>query len=298
VKQGFEVIAIDNFDPYYDPERKERNLTWLRTKNNFTFEEIDIRNFESLEKLFKKHNIEQIVHLAAKAGVRRSIEIPLAYQSVNVEGTLNLLELSRINDIERFIFGSSSSVYGDRSSEPFSENDRTDKSVSPYAATKKAGEVLCYSYYHLYSLKMVCLRFFTVYGPRGRPDMAPFMFLDWISKGQTLTMYGDGSTSRDYTFVSDIVTGIVASLHAPLSYEIINLGRGEPILLRDFIQTIEEVVERKANIKQLPMNPGDVPHTLANIDKAKRLLDYHPRISVRDGMQEMYNWYQQEFNRY
>ncbi len=294
VNMNHEVIGIDNFDPYYDPNRKERNLSWLRSNDNFSLYKMDICDFESLEKLFKEHNIGQIIHLAAKAGVRKSIEIPLAYQAVNVQGTTNLLEFAKLNDIERFIFGSSSSVYGERSSGGFSEDDCTDKAVSPYAATKKAGEVLCYAYHHLYALKIVCLRFFTVYGPRGRPDMAPFKFLDWVTQGKEVTMFGDGLSSRDYTYVADIVSGIVASLQAPLDYEIINLGRGEPILLRDFIQTIEEIVGRKANIKQLPMNPGDVPHTLANVDKAKRLLGYQPQTSVREGMQEMYKWYKQE----
>jgi UDP-glucuronate 4-epimerase len=231
------------------------------------------------------------VHLAARAGVRPSIKDPVLYEQTNILGTLNLLELARDNKTSNFVFGSSSSVYGKNKNIPFCENDRTDNPISPYAATKKAGEVLCHTYHYLYNLNITCLRFFTVYGPRGRPDMAPYLFTDKIYRGEPITMFGDGKSKRDYTYIKDIVSGILAAVDANHSFEIINLGNSQTVELKKFINIIEELLKKKAVINQEEMPKGDVPVTYADLSKANKLLQYSPQTDIKQGMREFISWY-------
>jgi UDP-glucuronate 4-epimerase len=225
--------------------------------------------------------------------VRFSIQHPRLYEEVNVGGTLNVLEVARRYGVENLVFASTSSIYGSRQRVPFSEEDRVDWPVSPYAATKRACELLAYTYYHLHKLNFVALRFFTVYGPRGRPDMAPYLFTEAVFQGKELSMFGDGSSSRDYTYVDDVVKGVLAALDRPLGYEIINLGNNRTVLLRDFIALVEDLVGRKANVVQRPMPPGDVPRTCADIAKAQRLLGYSPRVPFEEGMARFVQWYRE-----
>ncbi len=277
---GKTVVGIDNFDPYYDPSIKMRNIQNNLDDDNYTFYRADIRKKSELEKIFEEHKIDTIIHLAARAGVRPSIQDPLLYEDVNIRGTLNLLEYSREYRIQRFVFGSSSSVYGINEKIPFSEDDPVERSISPYAASKRACEIFCYTYHHLYGISMVCLRFFTVYGPRQRPEMAIHKFTRLIDQGKEIDMYGNGTSRRDYTYVSDIVDGITATAHKKFGFEIINLGNSEVVELGDLIYLIEENLGKKARIRSLPEQPGDVPVTYADVSKAKRLLGYSPHVGI------------------
>jgi len=294
LERGDEVVCLDNFNDYYSPTRKRKNIAGFLGNPAYKLYEADIRDFETLERIFKAEVFDKIIHIAAMAGVRASIRNPLLYEEVNVKGTLNLLELSRRYGIGNFVFVSSSSVYGARSEAPFREDDPCDRPISPYAATKRAGELLAYTYHHLYDLNCTCLRLFTVYGPKGRPDMAPYLFTKWILEGQEVRRFGDGTSRRDYTYIDDIVSGIVAALDADLPYEIINLGNSQAVALNDFIALIERLVGRKARIKELPMQPGDVPFTCADISKARRLLGYDPKIPLEEGMRRFIDWYRRE----
>jgi len=294
------VICLDNFSTYYDPERKRRNIARnlnnkISNKNNFILIEGDICDRGLLEKIFRKYKISEIVHLAAQAGVRYSLENPYLYEKTNVEGTLNLLEEARKNNVKKFIFGSSSSVYGNSKKIPFNEEVIEDKPISIYAATKRAGELLCYTYHKIYGLNITCLRFFTVYGERGRPDMAPYIFVDSIFKGKEIKMFGDGTTKRDYTYVGDITDGIILALNNPLNkllpFEIINLGNGNPVMLMDFIRLVEKNLGKKANIKKYPIPPGDVDMTYADITKARTILGYNPKTSIEEGIKKFIDWY-------
>ncbi len=287
LKNGNDVIGIDNFNDYYNPEFKKGNVKGLKIK---LYNE-DIRNYDKVKKIFEENKIDKIVHLAAMVGVRPSIVNPFIYEEVNVRATLNLLELARIHKIKKFVFASSSSVYGDRDKVPFSENDATNSQISPYATTKKSGELLCHTYSSLYKLPTICLRFFTVYGPCGRPDMAPYKFVDKIAHGQEIEMYGDGSTKRDYTYVADIVSGVLNSIDFDSDYQIINLGCGSPVKLKDFIAAIERNLGKRAKIVQKEMQPGDVKQTYADISKAKRLLNYNPKIKIEEGIKIFCEWY-------
>ncbi|MEM4755593.1 MAG: GDP-mannose 4,6-dehydratase [Candidatus Woesearchaeota archaeon] len=268
------VIVVDNFNDYYDPKQKEENVKHNLKNKNYVLYRLDILDFEKLLAVCKKHPIDVIVHLAARAGVRPSIAQPRLYYEVNVLGTLNVLECARTCSIKQVIFASSSSVYGNRKKGPFKETDRVDTPISPYAATKKAGEELCYVYYHLYGINCTCLRFFTVYGPRGRPDMAPYLFTKAIEEGKPITVYGDGSSKRDYTPIQAVVEGVLAAIDKTLGYEIIHLGNGKPITLNQFIAQIEQRVGKKAIKKYMPVQPGDVELTHASIAKAKKLLGW------------------------
>jgi UDP-glucuronate 4-epimerase len=292
--RGDEVIGVDNFNDYYDPARKRKNVAPSEGHPRYRLYEGDIRDAEMLEALFIAEQPEKVIHIAAMAGVRYSIQNPELYESVNVRGLLNTLEVTRRHKVGNFVFASSSSVYGANSPVPFREDALGDRPVSPYAATKRAGELLCYTYHHLYSLPCTCLRFFTVYGPRGRPDMAPYLFTRWVSNGEPLKMFGDGTTYRDYTYIDDIVAGVVAALDADLPYEIINLGNSQTVMLRDFIALVEELVGRKANIVRLPPQPGDVPRTCADVSKARRLLGYDPKTPFAEGMARFVKWYWHE----
>ncbi len=291
IHEKHQVTIIDNFDPFYDPLIKRKNLQSLIGNPDFNLLEVDICDNEKLNQWFPKE-IDAIVHLAAKAGVRPSISDPISYQETNVVGTQNLLELTRKNEIKTFIFGSSSSVYGVNKKVPWKESDRVLEPISPYASTKVSSELLGHVYSHLYGIQFLALRFFTVYGPRQRPDLAIHKFFRMILNDEALTVYGDGSTYRDYTYVDDIVQGICQALrYKETNYEVINIGNSSTISLADLISEIEMVVGKKAIVKRLPEQPGDVPKTYADITKAKELLDYEASTTIRQGLQNFYKWY-------
>jgi len=294
LNRGDQVVCLDNFNDFYSPQRKRKNVAEFLGNPNYRLYEGDIRDQKRLEEVFAREKPDKVIHIAAMAGVRPSIQRPLLYEEVNVKGTLNMLEAARRHQVTHFLFASSSSVYGGQEKVPFSEDDPIARPISPYAATKAAGELLCHTYHHLYGLHVTCLRFFTVYGPKGRPDMAPYLFTQWIFEGAELKMFGDGTTSRDYTYIDDIVSGVVAALDADLGYEIINLGNSQTVVLRDLIALVETLVGKEARIVPLPMQPGDVPHTWADISKARRLLGYDPRTSIEEGMKHFVAWYRQE----
>ena len=291
--KGCHVIVLDNFDPYYDPEIKRKNISFLTSKNNknFHFFEADIRNKNYVEKIIKEKGINKIVHLAAKVGVRSSIKNPLEYIDVNICGTLNLLELARKYDIKNFVFGSSSSVYGISNKIPFLESDPADKPISPYAASKQSCELFCHTYNYLYKIPICCLRFFTVYGPRQRPDMAISKFTKSIEEDREIQVFGDGSSKRDYTYVTDIIDGIASTLNKKFDFEIINLGDSNTVELRYLISLIEKELKKKAKIKQMPEQPGDVPITCASIAKAEKLLDYKPSVPIEEGIKKFVEWF-------
>ncbi len=290
---GRPVIGFDNFQPFYDPAIKRRNLEPLRGSNDFTFVEGDIRDRDALEKVFAENEVEAVVHLAAMAGVRPSIQDPLLYTDINLTGTMNLLEAMRAHGVKRFIFGSSSSVYGGTKEVPFREDQVADRPVSPYAATKRAGEVLCHSHHHLFDLDVACLRFFTVYGPRQRPEMAIHAFTRRIFNGQPIPFFGDGSSRRDYTFVTDIVDGIVKAIDRSRGFEIYNLGGSNTVALKDLVRLLEERVGRPAVYDRKPDQPGDVPITYADVGKANRELGYEPKIDIRTGLDRFVAWYRE-----
>ena len=292
LEDGNRVIGLDNLNDYYNPEWKKQNLANLDKFENFKFIKADIRDLEALQKIAATYKIDTIIHLAARAGVRPSIEDPILYERVNVKGTINLLEISKAFKIMQFIFASSSSVYGNQEKIPFSETDNVDNPISPYAATKKACELIAYTYSHLYQINCIGLRFFTVYGPAGRPDMAPYLFTEAILKDQPIKKFGDGSSSRDYTYINDIVSGIVAASELDRSYELINLGNSSPITLNEFITTLENIIGKSLKFEQLPMQPGDVKQTCADITKAQQLLGYQPNTSLEDGMKKFVAWYE------
>lgn len=294
LQRGDRVTVLDNFNDYYSPARKRRNLAGALLQPNFKLVTGDIRDAGLVERIFARDHVEKVVHIAAMAGVRRSIEQPLLYEDANLLGLTIILEACRRHAVESLVFASSSSVYGARARLPFREDDPADQPTSPYAATKRAGELLCHTYHALCGLPITCLRFFTVYGPRGRPDMAPYLFTERVIAGEPIQMFGDGSTTRDYTYVDDIVTGVIAAIDAGLPFEIINLGNSSPVALRDFIAMIEEVTGREAIIHRNGPYAGDVPYTLADISKARRLLRYEPDTPVRDGLRRFVTWYREE----
>lgn len=291
LKRGDIVIGIDEMNDYYDLRIKILNIDILLKYPNFTFKKGDICNIEFISLIFEKYKPTHICHLAARAGVRPSIEDPYIYVHSNIEGTTRLLDLSRKYNIQNFVYASSSSVYGESKNEILNEDDIVEKPVSPYAATKKSCELISYTYHHLYGLNTTGLRFFTVYGPRGRPDMAPFKFIDRIYNGLEIQQYGDGNTSRDYTYISDITEGIILAIDKQLGYQIINLGNGRPFLLKNFISLIEKEIGKKAIIQILPEQPGDVKKTCACIQKAYNLLGYKPKINFEKGISLTVDWY-------
>jgi UDP-glucuronate 4-epimerase len=293
LREGEEVIGLDNFDEFYDPAIKRRNLQWAMTQPNFKLVQGDVRDGELMDELFDAVPIDCVYHLAARAGVRPSIQNPLLYQSVNVEGTATLLEAMRRNNVGRLLFASSSSVYGNNPSVPFRETDNVDRPISPYAATKKACELLCYTYHHLFGMDVACLRFFTVYGPRQRPEMAIHNFTRMIAEGEELPMYGDGSTARDYTYIDDIIQGLRAIEKNFSGYHILNLGESETTTLRRLIEMISESLDCKPHIRQLPLQPGDVELTCADITAA-RALGYQPTTPIREGIGKFVAWFRQQ----
>lgn len=290
-ENAWRVVVVDDLNDFYAPEIKRRNLAPHTANPNFSFVEADIRCRESLEQLFETEKFDSIVHLAARAGVRPSVEQPLLYAETNINGTLNLLELARQYQVPHFVFGSSSSVYGCNAKLPFAECDAVQHPISPYAATKAAGELLCHTYSHLYGMRIVCLRFFTVYGARQRPDLAIHKFARAIRAGQPIKIFGDGSTRRDYTFVVDIVAGLRAALdYAETPFEIINLGESRTIELSELIRIIEQNIGHRALIEHLPNQAGDVPTTFADITKARKLLGYNPTTPIDIGIKRFIEW--------
>ena len=291
--RGDRVSVLDDFNDFYDPARKRANVAPFLARDDYALTEGDIRDGELVDRLFRSGGFDAVVHLAARAGVRPSLAEPILYEEVNCIGTLRLLEAARRHGPETFIFGSSSSVYGINAKVPFSESDEVNQPISPYATTKRAGELLCFNYHHLYGLKTACLRFFTVYGPAQRPEMAIHKFTDQLVNGRPLTLFGDGGSRRDYTFISDIVDGVVAAMDLAPGFEILNLGGAETTSLGDLVHWLAEELGVEPRIERLPDQPGDVPITYADVSKAKRLLGYSPRVPIREGLRRFVRWYRQ-----
>jgi UDP-glucuronate 4-epimerase len=289
VELGHQVTIIDDFNAYYDPAIKWNNLHAIRKDVHIV--ESDIRDAILVERTFAKGQFDQVVHLAARAGVRPSIKDPKLYFTTNIDGTFNLLDACRYHGVPRFTFASSSSVYGVNKKVPFAESDPIERTISPYAATKLAGEQICSNYAHLFGIASTCLRFFTVYGPRQRPDLAISKFTRKILAGEPIQKYGDGSTSRDYTYIDDIVSGIVAAIdYRGSNFEIFNLGGSATTTLSQLIELIEQATGQSATIEQLPDQAGDVPRTYADISKAKQLLDYIPKTPIKQGIAKYVEW--------
>ena len=320
LERGDDVVVVDDMNDYYDVEIKKANLDLLRekaeamdeaaavanddndpksiryeTRERLKIYQGDINDHTLMERLFETDRPRWICHLAARAGVRPSIQDPLLYVRANVQGTTNMLEYARMHEVENVVVASSSSVYGESGSTYFSEAEDVNEPVSPYAATKRAGELLSYTYHHLYGLNVTNLRFFTVYGPRGRPDMAPYKFISRVTRGEEIEQYGDGSTSRDYTYIDDIVDGVIRAIDRPYPYQIFNLGKGSGTPLKDFISLVEKHVGKKANIRFMPEQPGDVPFTNADVSKANKLLGYQSKVTTEEGIKRTVQWYKEMF---
>jgi len=288
--KGFSIMGIDNFDSFYTRDIKETNISNALKHNLYSFQEGDIRDMKFLDSCFSGFRPDIIIHLAAKAGVRPSIKDPASYYDVNVNGTLNMLEAMRKNKIGRMLFASSSSVYGNNKKIPFAESDNVDFPVSPYAASKKACELLCHTYHHLFDMDIFCLRFFTVYGPRQRPDLAINKFTRALLNDEPITLFGDGSTSRDYTHISDILQGIGQAMENLKGFGIFNLGESNAISLKELVALLENSTGKKADIKYLPMQDGDVLRTFADISRAKSVLGYNPVVNIADGISNYVEW--------
>jgi UDP-glucuronate 4-epimerase len=290
----WQVSVVDNFNDFYAPSIKRANVAPFLENSNFSLYQADIRSGEELRSVFEEKEFDAIVHLAARAGVRPSLEQPKLYAETNVNGTLNLLELAREFDIKQFVFGSSSSVYGINCKIPFSEDDRIHQPISPYAATKAAGELLCHTYSHLYDIRTVCLRFFTVYGARQRPDLAIHKFSKLIWENLPVQVFGDGTTRRDYTYIDDIIEGVRASIdYRASAHEIFNLGESQTVELRYLIELLEKNLGKTAVIDRKPLQPGDVPQTFADISKARKLLGYNPQTKIESGIEKFVEWFKE-----
>jgi UDP-glucuronate 4-epimerase len=291
--RGDAVVCLDDFNDYYDPAFKRQNVEPFRANPRWRLVEGDIRDASLVEEVYRSYGITSTVHLAARAGVRPSIRYPRLYEEVNGIGTLNLLEAARRSEARTFVFGSSSSVYGTNSKVPFSEDDPIACPVSPYAATKRANELMAYTYHHLYGLSVSCLRFFTVYGPRQRPEMAIYHFTEKLARGEAVPRYGDGSSARDYTYIDDIVAGIVAALDAAPPFEIVNLGGSRTTTLQRLIELIAGAVGVEPKVTEMPPQPGDVPITFADVRRAKRLWGWQPRVPIEEGIRRFVDWFRQ-----
>ena len=295
LKEGNKVVTIDNFCNFYAPRIKEKNIKELVKNENFKIYRADIRNRETIKQIFEENNIDIVMHLAAMAGVRPSIENPILYQEVNCMGTQNILEEMKAHNVKNLVMASSSSVYGNCKEVPFREDMIVDFAISPYAATKKANEVMTHVYHKLFDMNVIMLRFFTVYGPKQRPDLAINKFTRLMLNNKEIPMFGDGTTSRDYTYITDIVDGIKKSCKYVMEnknvYEILNLGNSSPVSLKEMINVIGQAIGIEPKIKQLPMQPGDVERTYADISKAKNLIGYEPKISFKQGIQNFIDWY-------
>jgi UDP-glucuronate 4-epimerase len=291
--RSHKIVGMDNFCDFYDPEIKRNNISGFLHHRNFQLAEADLREVESLNQIFSQNNFDMVIHLAAMAGVRPSIANPRLYNEVNIMGTINLLEECSKNDVRKFIFASSSSVYGKNKRIPFSESDPVDNPISPYASSKKAGELICHTYHYLEKMSIVCLRFFTVYGPRQRPDLAIIKFMRKILAEQPVTVYGDGTTSRDYTYIDDIIAGVIRTIdfiNSGWKYEIFNLGESHSIKLNEMISILEKVTGKKAVKEFQPLQPGDVDITYADISKSKKVLGYDPRTDFEEGIRKTLEW--------
>jgi UDP-glucuronate 4-epimerase len=294
LQSGHSVCAFDDLNDFYAPELKRRNIQHLQTlAKPFEFAHGDLTERASLDELFSSTSFDQVIHLAARAGVRPSLEQPALYQRVNVEGTVNLLEAARLKGVKKFTIASSSSVYGVNSKVPFSESDPIFSAISPYAASKLACEALGHVYHHVYGFDVAMLRFFTVYGPRQRPDLAIYKFGQLIRRGEPIPVFGDGSTARDYTYISDTLEGIIACTRREFGYEVYNLGESQTVKLSRLIELLEAALGRDALIKRLPMQPGDVPLTCADISKAREHLGYHPQVPIEKGIKLFVDWLNQ-----
>jgi UDP-glucuronate 4-epimerase len=294
LSRGDRVVGLDNLNDYYDPARKRANLEEIGKSagsERFSFVEGDIRDRALVRKLFAEQGFTAVAHLAAMAGVRVSVDDPWLYYDVNLTGTLNLLDAGREHGQPNFVLASTSSAYGNTKQVPFIETDSADRPLAPYPASKRSAELLGHSYHHIHGTDFTALRFFTVYGPRGRPDMLAYKLLDAMRLGEPMPLYNGGQMYRDWTFVADIAQGVVAATDRRLGYEIINIGRGEPVLLSDFVRSIEALAGKTAPVREEPMMRADVSYTYANIDKAKALLGYAPQVSVADGVQQFFDWY-------
>jgi len=290
VARGQRVVGLDNFDGFYDPAVKRRNISGLEGEEGFVCLEGDIRDESFVDHALGEHDVEMIVHVAARAGVRPSIEHPLLYQDVNINGTMILLEACRTHGIDKFVFASSSSVYGNNKKVPFAESDNVDFPISPYAATKKAGELICHTYHHLYGLDVTCLRFFTVYGPRQRPDLAIHKFARLIDAGKPIPVFGDGSMRRDFTYIDDIVDGVIRAMERCSGYRIYNLGESQPVSVTDLIVALERALGAKAVIDRQPLQPGDVKQTYADVTRAREELGYEPSTDLSRGLARFVEW--------
>ncbi|MDT4899005.1 MAG: UDP-glucuronate 4-epimerase [Acidobacteriota bacterium] len=289
------VTVVDDFNDFYAPEVKRENVRSHLQSASYRLFEADIRDRSKLEDVFKAAEFDCIVHLAARAGVRPSLAEPLLYAETNINGTLNLLELAREHGVKQFVFGSSSSVYGINAKVPFSEEDPIRQPISPYAATKAAGELLCHTYSHLYGIRCVCLRFFTVYGARQRPDLAIHKFAKLISENRPIPVFGDGRTRRDYTYIDDIIAGVRAAIdYEESDYEVFNLGESQTVELNELIALLEKELDRHALIERQPLQPGDVPQTFADVTKARRRLGYDPQTKIEDGIKRFVEWFLSE----
>lgn len=291
LEKNNKIVVIDNFNDYYSPKLKEKNIKHNLDNKNYKLYRGDICDKNLLSKIFEENQIDVVVHIAASAGVRPSIENPLSYVKNNIEGTVNILEVMKRKNVQRIVFASSSSIYGNCKEEIFSEDLKVSEPISPYAASKSACEQFLYTYSKLFDIQVVALRFFTVFGPRQRPDLAIRKFIDLIKENKPIPVYGDGTTIRDYTYVDDIVDGIISAInYNDTPYEIINLGGGAPVSLNQMIETIEKVLNKKATIEHLPMQLGDVNKTAADITKAKKLLNYNPKTSFKEGIIKFIEW--------
>lgn len=295
LEEGNKVVTIDNFCDFYDIKIKENNIKELKENENYKIYKADIRDRQAINKIFEENRVDVVMHLAAMAGVRPSIENPVLYQEVNCMGTQNILEEMKAHNIKNLVMASSSSVYGNCKEVPFREDMVVDYAISPYAATKKANEVMTHVYHKLFDMNVIMLRFFTVYGPKQRPDLAINKFTRLMIEDKEIPMFGDGTTSRDYTYIDDIVDGIKKSCEYCINnqnvYEILNLGNSSPVSLKEMIQTIGDALGKEPKIKQLPMQPGDVDRTYADISKAKKLIGYEPKISFEQGIRNFVEWY-------
>ncbi len=292
------VAVVDDFNDFYDPALKRRNVEPHLGREEFELFEADIRDRAALEEIFREGTFDVVVHLAARAGVRPSLAEPVLYTETNVGGTVNLLESAREHNVKQFVFGSSSSVYGENEKVPFAEDDPIFKPISPYAATKAAGELLCHTYSHLFGMRCIALRFFTVYGARQRPDLAIHKFARLISEGKPIPVFGDGTTRRDYTYVEDIVAGVRAAMDYEASpYEVVNLGGSRTVSLSELIALLERELGQRAVIDRQPPQPGDVPQTFADVTKARRLLGYEPSTPIEEGIRRFVRWFKEEGGR-
>jgi UDP-glucuronate 4-epimerase len=297
LQEGRDVVCLDSFAANYNPRVKRANMARLQKIGAFPVYEVDVRDAAGCERAFTDQHIDVAVHLAASVGVRHSVENPVEYEDVNCRGTINLLELTRRHGVGKFVFGSTSSIYGATKRIPFAEDDPVPCPISPYAASKRAAELFCYTYHHLYKLPVASVRFFTVYGPWGRPDMAVFRFAQLIDEGKPIPVYGDGTSRRDYTYCKDIVQGIVRAIDTPVGYEVFNLGESRVVELNHMISLLEQGLGKKAKRQQMPEQPGDVAITYADLTKSRRLLGYNPQYPFEEGVRLFLEWFRHEWPR-